>query len=135
MVITHKLFALLNRMKACGKATGSEERKRKALQIAASAFNSLSSVGLRADSITYTSMIHAMVNLMEDSPEKTKAVAGIFQQCCDEGCLNQHILDTLAAKTPQDDFLSITGEKTSQISSFPAKWRHRSSRADTSHTE
>lgn len=100
-----------------------------ALRIAVAAFNSLPSVGLRPDSITYTGMIHALVNLMDDSDEKLKAISGIFLQCCDEGCLNPHILNILAASTSEDDYLSITGVSTkTEFSSLPAEWSRRSSR-------
>eukprot|EP00571_Detonula_confervacea_P012954 CAMPEP_0172306034 /NCGR_PEP_ID=MMETSP1058-20130122/7195_1 /TAXON_ID=83371 /ORGANISM="Detonula confervacea, Strain CCMP 353" /LENGTH=1003 /DNA_ID=CAMNT_0013017805 /DNA_START=37 /DNA_END=3045 /DNA_ORIENTATION=- len=113
-------------IKTCAIATGSEERKRNALRIAASAYNSLPSVGMKADSITYTGMIRATVNLMEDSADKISAITGIFQQCCDDGCLNQHILNILASRISDDNFLSITGvastEQTPGLNRLPAEW-------------
>ncbi|KAL3763328.1 hypothetical protein ACHAW5_007720 [Stephanodiscus triporus] len=116
-------------IKNCAIATGSVERKMNALRIAVAAFNSLPSVGLRPDSITYTGMIHALLNLMDDSAEKFKAISGIFRQCCDEGCLNPHILNVLAASTSEDDYLSITGASTrTEFSSLPAEWSRRSTR-------
>ena len=116
-------------IKKCANATGSEARKMNALRIAAAAFNSLPSVGLRPDSITYTGMIHALLNLMGDSAEKSKAVSGIFQQCCDEGCLNPHMLNILAAATSEENYFSITGfSPKTAFSSLPAEWSRRSSR-------
>jgi len=114
-------------IKTCANATGSDERKRNALQIAASAYNSLPSAGLRASSITYTGMIHVMLNLMDNSTEKVEAIGGIFRRCCEEGFLNQHMINILAAATSEDDLLSITGSKTSKIIGLPAEWSRNSS--------
>jgi hypothetical protein len=66
---------------------------------------------------------------MGDSAEKSKAVSGIFQQCCDGGCLNPHILNILAAATSEENYFSITGfSPKTAFSSLPAEWSRRSSR-------
>jgi hypothetical protein len=120
-------------IKKCANATGSEGRKMNALRIAVAAFNSVPSVGLRPDSITYTGMIHALLNLMGVSADKTKAISGIFHQCCDDGCLNPHMLNVLAAATSEDDYFSITGFSPKTVfSSLPAEWSRRSSRENPS---
>jgi len=133
------IFSIPFRIKTCASATGSEERKKSALQVAFSAYNSLPSAGLRAESITYISMFHAMINLMEDSPEKVTAIANIFQQCCDDGCLNQHMINILAGAMSAGDFLSITGvssnKNTAQMKNLPAKWSQRSSDDNGANTE
>ena len=104
-----------------------------ALRIAVATFNSIPSAGLRPDSITYTGMIHALLNLMDDSAEKVKAMSGIFRQCCDEGCLNPHILNVLAASMSGEIYSSITGvSMTTAFASLPAEWSQRSSRDDVS---
>ena len=101
------------------------------MEVATHTFNSLSRAELKADSITYVSMTHAMLNLMEDSPEKTRVLAGLFRQCCDDGCLNQHILNTLDSFLTKKDFLTITGisstEETPKIASLPSEWSVRAS--------
>jgi len=120
-------------IKTCAnETTESDERKRNALQIAASAFNSLPSVGLNADSITYTGMMHVLLNLMNDSPEKVNAISGIFRQCCDEGYLNQHILNVLTSATSEDDLITVTGvsskEEAYTLGRLPPDWSRNSSR-------
>jgi len=61
-------------------------------------------------------MIRALLNLMENSDERTRAIAGIFQQCCKDGCLNQQLMDILAQATTEDQYLFITGvSKTTPI--------------------
>ena len=117
--IFHIVFYSIHdcRITTCATVTGSEERCRDALQIAASAFNSLpSSTGIKANEITYSGMIRALLNLMENSDERTKAIAGIFQQCCKDECLNQQLVDILAQATTEDQYLFITGaSKTTPI--------------------
>ena len=117
------------RIKKCAMATGSAQRKMYALRIAVATFTSIPSAGLRPDSITYTGMIHALLNLMDDSAEKVKAVSEFFRQCCDEGCLNPHIMNVLAASTSEEIYSSITGvSMTTAFASLPAEWSQRSSR-------
>jgi hypothetical protein len=123
------LIGCVCRIKICANATGSEERKMNALRIAVSVFNSLPSVGLKADSITYTGMIHALLNLMDDSLERSKAISGIFQKCCNDGFLNPHILNVLTSSISEDKFLSITGmSPKTDFASLPAEWSRNSSR-------
>lgn len=124
---TH-LIRCVYRIKICANATGSGEKKLNALRIAISAFNSLSSVGLKADSITYTGMIHALLNLMDDSPERSKAISGIFQKCREDGYLNPHILNVLAASISEDKYLTITGiTPKTEFASLPVEWSRKSS--------
>ncbi len=126
-LIDHWIYS---RIKICANATGSIQRKMNALRIAVAAFNSLPSAGLRPDTVTYTGMIHALLNLMDDdSAEKVKAISGIFRQCCDEGCLNPHILNVLAASLSEENYLSITGvSTTTPFANLPVGWSQRSSR-------
>ena len=108
------------------------DRKKNALQIAASAFNTLPSIGLKADSITYTSMIRLMLSLMDNSPDKVNAIGAIFHGCCEEGYLNQHMMYVLNSAVSEDDMITITGllsEETRSFSSLPAHWSRNASRA------
>lgn len=76
-------------------------------------------------------MIHAMINLVDDPAEKVKAISGIFNRCCEDGCLNQHMINLIIEATSEAEFLSINGvsayRKPQMISNLPAKWSHRSS--------
>lgn len=121
-------------MKACATPTENKEEKALALQIAASTFNSLSlpSTGLRPNSITYTSMIHALKNLIEDPLERTQAITGIFQQCCKDGCINQSMMNILAKATTEEQFKSITGYSSDKktINELPSAWSRRMTEAD-----
>jgi hypothetical protein len=123
---------LLSRIKACATSNGNSEQNAKALQIAASAFNSIGSAGLKADSATYTSMARAILNLSASSGDKVNALSGIFQRCCEDGCLNQHIVDTLVDETSKEEFAMITGsmgyEHGIQIENLPTKWSCNSTR-------
>ena len=119
-------------MKACATPTENKEEKALALQIAASTFNSLPATGLRPNSITYTSMIHALKNLMEDPLERTQAITGIFQQCCKDGCVNQSMMNILAKATTEEQFKSITGYPSDKknINELPSAWSRRMTEAD-----
>lgn len=100
------------------------------MQIAASAFNSIESAGLKPDSITYMSMIHAILELSATSSDKINALSGIFQRCCADGCMNQLIMNTLVEETSKDEFSAITGglNRSIQLDELPAQWS-RNSRA------
>ncbi|KAL3798151.1 hypothetical protein HJC23_005712 [Cyclotella cryptica] len=116
-------------IKACASIKGNQERKEKSLQIAASAFKSIKSAGLTADTITYTSMIHAVLNLTGSSSYKVNSIAGIFKMCCADGCLNQHIMNTLVDAMSKEEFAIITGMSNNnslQIESLPPEWSSNS---------
>ncbi|KAL7498203.1 hypothetical protein ACHAWT_006156 [Skeletonema menzelii] len=110
----------------------SEEKNnmRNALQIAASAYSALDAAGLTADSVTYVSMIRAILNLMNDSEGKVQALTALFRKCCEGGFLNQHMINVLAQDTSEDDFQSITGISRGldalQIDRLPYEWRQNS---------
>ena len=109
----------------------SEEKKnmRNALQIAASAYNALDTAGLTADSVTYVSMIRAILNLMNDPEGKVQALTALFRKCCEGGFLNQHMINVLAQDTTEDEFQSITGISGGpelQLESLPFEWRQNS---------
>ena len=77
-------------------------------------------------------MIHALLNLSLESSDRANALSNIFKRCCADGCLNQHILNTLADETSVDEFSSIfegsRGCKQSiQLNSFPSQWSRRCS--------
>lgn len=123
-------------IKTCAAANeGTDERRKNAIRIAVSAFGSLEAAGLSADSVTYTSMFRAMLNLMDNSTERTNALACVFRRCCEEGRLNQHIINTLldATTNSAEDFQSITGiaRTGDDLRNLPAEWSRNSSR-DTS---
>ena len=105
------------------------EEKEDALQVAASTFNSLEAAGTRADSVTYTSMIHAVKNLIDDPEERARALTGTFAQCCEDECLNQRIIDTLSESLNDRDFATVTGlsleHGTPRIENLPPSWRSR----------
>jgi len=114
----------------CSRAEANNTRN--ALQIAASAYNALDAAGLTADSVTYMSMIRAILNLMNDSEGKVQALAALFKKCCEGGFLNQHMINILAQDTSSDEFQSITGMSWSgrsdalQIESLPLEWSQHS---------
>ena len=129
IALTHFKFPLLLRIKACANASGDKDRKRQALQIAVSAFRSLETIGLTAGSITYTSIIHAIDNLMDDSTEMNKALGDLFRQVCSDGQLNQHMLKLLADNESMSmvQMTEMTGvtpsyEGTIQIDDLPLEW-------------
>lgn len=117
------------RIKTCANVTGNKEKKQNALQIAASAYSSLSSVGLRADSFTYTSMINVMANLIEDPVEKIRAINGIFQHCCNEGRLCQHTVNNLSTLLSDEEFAEVVGfsfnDGPPKIKDLPSEWSHQ----------
>ena len=76
-------------------------------------------------------MINVILNLIVDSTERINALGGIFRRCCEQGCLNQHIINVLAEKTTKDEFLFITGVSTTgkslNVENFPSEWSQKSS--------
>lgn len=72
-------------------------------------------------------MVQAILYLSETSDNKVMALSGVFQRCCADGCLNQHILNTLTDQTTEEEFSAITGglagyEHSIQIDDLPAHW-------------
>jgi hypothetical protein len=70
-------------------------------------------------------MIHAILNLTENPQDKVNAMSGIFHMCCADGCLNQHILNTLADATSENEFAQITsldGSHRHAIETLPLEW-------------
>lgn len=117
-------------IKTCSKAEMNNARN--ALQIAASAYNNLDAAGLTADSVTYVSMVRAILNLMSGSVDKTDALTALFRKCCDGGFLNQHIINILSQETSQAELQSITGISPRgpdilQIQDLPNEWSQNSS--------
>ena len=47
-------------------------------------------------------MIHAILNLCNDIHDRTNALLGVFKRCCKDGCLNQHILNTLIEENTKE---------------------------------
>ena len=80
-------------------------------------------------------MIHVLLNLVGDAELKINSLTGIFRKCCDEGCLNQHIINVLLEATTLDEFVSITGVslhgKALYIESLPTEWSRNSSQDTT----
>lgn len=88
-------------------------------------------MGLRPDSITYTGVIHTILNLVEDSKDRTKTLSTIFRHCCEDGCLNQHIMNILSASLSEGEYLTVTGATSMEETAFsclPAEWSRSASR-------
>ena len=73
-----------------------------------------------------------MINLMEE--EKVEAISGIFQQCCNQGRLNQHMVNLLQSSFSEEEFKSITGVSNPNnggqipsIHTLPSEWSNHSS--------
>lgn len=76
-------------------------------------------------------MMHAILKLSSSSSDKVNALSGIFQRCCADGCLNQHIINTLIDETSAEEFSTITGglegnENAVEISNLPPQWSFNS---------
>ena len=74
-------------------------------------------------------MIHAVLNLTGSSSDKVNSISGIFRMCCADGCLNQHIINTLVDAMSEEDFAIITGmsnENSIEIESLPPEWSSNS---------
>ena len=72
-------------------------------------------------------MVHAILELSETSEHKVNTLSGIFQRCCVDGCLNQHILNILTERLTAEEFSAITGglegyEESIQLGRLPAHW-------------
>ena len=78
-------------------------------------------------------MFHALLNLSSEYSDRADALSNLFKRCCADGCLNQHMLNTLADKTSVNEFSLIFGElgrdeqTTIQIDCLPSEWSRRSS--------
>lgn len=74
-------------------------------------------------------MLHAVLNLTGSSSDKVNTISGLFRMCCADGCLNQHIINTLAEAMSEEEFAIITGmsnENSIQIESLPTEWSSNS---------
>jgi hypothetical protein len=72
---------------------GSEQDSRKTLTLALRTVEEMKSLGLRPDSTTYTALLGACNNLIPDGHERQKILKNIFSKACEEGLLDQNVLE------------------------------------------
>ena len=122
-------------MKACARTSGNNQAKRKALRVALETFDKLrkSSHLSSANPMMYDSLFMTIANASKES-EYAKLVSQVFKFCCEDGVLNDWILQNLRRNSPRDVFENLigrrgSGERDVSVANFPPEW----SRSTKSH--
>ena len=119
-------------MKACARTTGNREAKRKALRVALEAFDKLrrSSHLSSANPMMYDSLFITIANASKGK-EYAKLDTEIFKFCCEDGVLNDWILQNLRRNSPREVFENLVGRRASggrdvSVADLPAEWSRNS---------
>lgn len=72
---------------------GSIENSRKTMTLVFRIFDEMSSKGLQPDSSTYTALLAACNNLIQDGQERQKVLKRVFLKACNDGYVNQAVLE------------------------------------------
>ena len=117
-------------MKACAKTSGNHETNRKALRVALETFDKLrrSSQLPSASPMLYDSLFITIVIASKGS-EYAKLVTQVFKFCCEDGVLNDWILQNLRRNSPKDVFEKLIGSQASSrgdvdlsVADLPPEW-------------
>lgn len=105
-----------------------EETRRVVLQVAVSTFQLLrkdKSLG-GADSNAYKALLHVADNLIRDDAERLASVEDLFRKCCEDGQLNQWVLQALVQVAPGPHFWKLVQKKSShgivRVQDLPSEW-------------
>ena len=115
-------------VKACARAPGNREAKRKALRVALETFDKLrrTSQLASADPMVYDPLFITIANTSKGK-EYAKLVTEIFKFCCEDGVLNDYILGNLRRNSPRDVFENLVGRRASgrgdvSVKDLPPEW-------------
>ena len=115
-------------MKACAKTSGNREAKRKALRVALEAFDKLrrSSHLSSANPMMYDPLFITIANASKGK-EYAKLVTEIFKFCCQDGVLNDWILQNLRRNSPREVFENLIGHHAYgggdvSVADLPPEW-------------
>ena len=96
-------------MKACARTSGNQQVKRKALRVALGVCDKLRrSPYLSIDPLIYDPLFTTIANASKGQ-EYIKLVSEVFKLCCEDGVLNDVILQTLRRRAPKDVFAKLVG--------------------------
>ena len=73
--------------------SGAKKDSRKIMTLALRTVEDMKSHGLHPDSTTYTALLGACHNLIADGHERQKILENIFTKACEEGYVDQHLLE------------------------------------------
>ena len=115
-------------MKACARTTGNREAKRKALRVALETFDKLrrTSQLASAEPMVYDPLFITIANASKGK-EYAKLVTEIFKFCCQDGVLNDWILQNLRRNSPREVFENLIGHHAYgggdvSVADLPPEW-------------
>ena len=115
-------------VKACARAPGNREAKRKALRVALETFDKLrrTSQLASADPMVYDPLFITIANASKGK-EYAKVATQVFNFCCEDGVLNDYILGNLRRNSPRDVFENLVGRRASgrgdvSVKDLPPEW-------------
>lgn len=115
-------------IRVCGTgSTGDEKNRHKCWEDAQATWNVLRDRLHGANSQTYTSMLHACHNLVDDAMLRLDEMKVIFDQCKEDGLVDRQVIATLKQLIPSQEYeewtLMNSREKWIDMRKIPQKWR------------
>jgi len=122
-IITHENVIL-----CAAYSHGGIEHKRTAMSIALNIFNQLFETSQdQMTTFTYGVFILACRNLLQSGEERVQIVKQVFDLCCEEGKLSNHIILQIQKSVPEERLVDIFGDEIKDvellsIKDFPKEW-------------
>ena len=115
-------------IRVCGsnEAAEDEEANILVLREALQAVQDLRSrYNISPDSETYTALLDACKNLLSLGEERSRAIQSVFETCCEEGLVNEHVLSALKHSVSPEQYLSLVIGKSEEVEGtrmVPEEW-------------
>ena len=118
----------------CVGAADNEKMCHDILQVAVSTFRLLRSdrsLG-GADSNSYKALFHIANNLIQNETERVASIEDLFRKCCEDGQVNQWVLQSLLQVAPRQHFWRLVRKDSShgivKVHDLPSEWSRNAER-------
>ncbi len=101
------LFTYNAAIDACAKCYGTPEQQANALKIAFAVNKAISAAKLKANHVTYATLLKAANTLLVSGKEKNEVVKAVFDRCKKEGYVDMTVLKTFKLAADQDLFYEV----------------------------
>ncbi|CAJ1954395.1 unnamed protein product [Cylindrotheca closterium] len=104
---------------------GSTENSRKTMTLVLRIFDEMRSNGLQPDSSTYAALLEACNNLIQDGQERQKVLKRVFVKACDDGYVNQTVLEQFKKSASTYSFANVVISHSREVEGMkvvPESW-------------
>jgi hypothetical protein len=104
--------------------TKHKEDIEEALTIARRVYNQMSQNNVFSNSFTYSLLLSTYNNLLpkEDKESRLFYAKPLFQQCCQAGFINDHVLNSLRQTITENQYVHLLGGSDQRTSQLPTSW-------------